>query len=168
MDGYSALYDRLPARAEASVRTPVWNLSRHSAGMCTRFTTDATTIQVRYTLFSDRLALTNMPATGVSGLDLYAEDDDGIDRWVSVARPSEQTMNITLASNLRPGKRNYNLYLPLYNGIESLEIGVDEEAEFEPIAPRSERPMVFYGTSIMHGASASRPGMAFPSISDAA
>ena len=27
-------YDRLPARAEGMVRTPVWDLSRNSAGMC--------------------------------------------------------------------------------------------------------------------------------------
>jgi hypothetical protein len=56
------------------------------------------------------------------------------------------------------------LYLPLYNGIESLEIGVPEGALFEPIPPRSEKPLVFYGTSITHGACASRPGMPHPAI----
>jgi lysophospholipase L1-like esterase len=48
--------------------------------------------------------------------------------------------------------------------VDRLEIGVDATAAFNPIGPRIEPPMVFYGTSILHGASASRPGMAFPSI----
>ena len=41
-----AFYDRLPARAEGVVRPAVWSLSHHSAGMCVRFTTDATAIHV--------------------------------------------------------------------------------------------------------------------------
>src|SRR3954454_22409924 len=39
-----SFYDRLPAKAEGVVRAPVWNLSRHSTGMCVRFVTDATTL----------------------------------------------------------------------------------------------------------------------------
>jgi hypothetical protein len=42
-------FDRLPAKAEGMVRAPVWNLSRHSAGMAVRFVTDATTILARWT-----------------------------------------------------------------------------------------------------------------------
>jgi hypothetical protein len=157
-------FDRLPGKAEGVVRQPVWDLSRHSSGMCVRFATDATTIRVRYSLLLERLAMSHMPATGVSGLDLYAEDAMGRQRWVAVVRPDSQEMDVAIAQDLRPGLRRYSLYLPLFNGVESLELGVDEEAVFEPIAPRTERPMVFYGTSILHGACASRPGMAFPAI----
>lgn len=157
-------FDRLPAKAEGVVREPVWNLSRHSAGMTARFITDATTIQVRYTLLLERMAMPHMPATGVSGIDMYAENAEGLERWVSVVRPTSQEVESTLAENLRPGLRQYTLYLPLYNGIESLEIGVDSEAVFEPVAPRAEKPILFYGTSIMHGACASRPGMSISAI----
>jgi hypothetical protein len=54
------------------------------------------------------------------------------------------------------------LYLPLYNSPESLEIGVEAGATVEPLPKRQEKPIVVYGTSIMHGASAARCGMAFP------
>ena len=37
-------FDRLPSKAEGVVRNPVWNLSRHSAGMCFRFITDSPNI----------------------------------------------------------------------------------------------------------------------------
>jgi len=73
----AAPYDRFPARAEAEVRPAVWNLSRHSAGLCVRFVTDSPEIHARWTLTSSRLAMNHMPATGVSGLDLYVRTDSG-------------------------------------------------------------------------------------------
>ncbi len=61
----------------------------------------------------------------------------------------------------------YRLYLPLYNGVESLYIGVPEDAALQPGTAYPEeraRPVIFYGTSITHGACASRPGMAHTAI----
>lgn len=161
-------FDRFPSKAEKAVPQPVWNLSRHSAGMVVRFETDAPAIHARWSLLSASLAIPHMPATGVSGLDLYARDEQGRDRWLAVAKPTLQKMEAKLVDKVDPlpgGKRRlYTVYLPLYNGTESLEIGVDAKASFQPVAPRKEKPIVFYGTSILHGACASRPGMAFPAI----
>jgi lysophospholipase L1-like esterase len=42
-----------------------------------------------------------------------------------------------------------------------VEIGVPVESSFEGIAPRSTRPVVVYGTSIVHGAYATRSGMIY-------
>lgn len=156
-------FDRLPASAEGSVTKNVWNLSRHSSGMMVRFSTDATTIRVHYKLLSASLALPHMPATGVSGVDLYARDSEGTWRWVQVVKPGKQEMNQVLVSGLAEGFREYAVYLPLYNGVEFLQIGVPEGARFETHAPR-EKPIVFYGTSITHGACASRPGMVHTGI----
>ncbi len=157
-------FDRLPSKAEGMVRQPVWDLSRHSSGMSVRFVTDSPNIQVRYSLLKEGLAMPHMPATGVSGLDLYAQDDQGLDRWVSVVFPKKQIIETTIAKDLKPGSRRYTMYLPLYNGVESLEIGVDKGTYFEGLAPRNEKPILFYGTSIMQGACASRPGLAIPAI----
>lgn len=157
-------FDRLPGKAEGLVPEPVWDLSRHSAGMCARFVTDAPDIHVRYDLLKERLAMSHMPASGVSGVDLYGQDAQGIDRWVGVVRPESQEVEAKIAEGLAPGMRRYTLYLPLYNGVGELEIGVGKGESFEPVAPRAEKPLVFYGTSILHGACASRPGMAFPAI----
>lgn len=159
-------FDRLPARAEGKVRSAVWNLSRHSAGMLVRFETDAPAIHARYALLSPNLAMPHMPATGVSGLDLYARDLRGRDRWLNVTRPNAQQMKVPIVSGLdpAPGGRLYTAYLPLYNGVESLEIGVPSGRLFRPVAPRTEKPILFYGTSIMHGACASRPGMSISAL----
>ncbi|MFN3648845.1 MAG: SGNH/GDSL hydrolase family protein [Armatimonadota bacterium] len=161
-------FDRLPSRAEGVVRDPVWSLSRHSAGMLVRFETDAPAIHARYSLLSANLAMPHMPATGVSGLDLYARAEEGRDRWLAVAQPRDREVEVRLAQGIDPtpeGRpRLYTIYLPLYNGTETLKIGVDPQARFRPVPPREERPIVFYGTSIMHGACASRPGMSISAI----
>ncbi|MGV3719866.1 MAG: SGNH/GDSL hydrolase N-terminal domain-containing protein, partial [Actinomycetota bacterium] len=135
----SRYFDRLPGRAEGKVRAPVWSLSRHSAGMLARFETDARVIHARYDLLSANLALPHMPATGVSGLDLYARDERGEDRWLAVARPTAQKMNVQLVGNVDPlpgaTPRLYSVYLPLYNGITALEIGVPEGSRLDRPAP---------------------------------
>ncbi|WP_169976691.1 SGNH/GDSL hydrolase family protein [Tautonia rosea] len=161
-----APFDRLPAHAEGVVRDPVWSLSRHAAGLCVRFKTDAETIRARWTLTSDRLAMPHMPATGVSGLDLYAKLDDQW-CWVGVGFPSEVTNTVTLASGLTGEAREYLLYLPLYNGVASVEIGLPEGATLAKATPRAEgqeKPIVVYGTSITQGGCASRPGMVHTAI----
>jgi lysophospholipase L1-like esterase len=157
-------FDRFPAVAEGKVTDAVWRLSRDSAGMLVRFKTDATTIWANYTLRTERLAGPNMTAIGASGLDLYARDDQGKWRWAGVTRPDKKVVRQEIVGGLKPGLREYAVYLPLYNGIETLVLGVPPAAKFEPLAPRAEKPIVFYGTSITHGASASRPGMVHTAI----
>ena len=143
-------FDRLPAEADGKVTAAVWGLSRDSAGQMFRFRTDATTIYAHYKVTKENLAMPHMPATGVSGLDLYARDQDGKWRWVQVVRPTAQEMKVRIAENLDPGEREYALYLPLYNGVEFLEVGVPEGRKFAGLKPRP-KPVVFYGTSITHG-----------------
>ncbi|MBL8793766.1 MAG: dienelactone hydrolase family protein, partial [Planctomycetia bacterium] len=161
-------FDRLPGKADGVVRAPVWNLSRHSAGMAVRFVTDAKSIQARWTLTSESLAMPHMPATGVSGLDLYVRQD-GQWRWLGAGRPTAKGANqqAQLVAGLPPGKREFLLYLPLYNGVTSVEIGIAKDhglARAEPRLAEQRQPIVFYGTSITQGGCASRPGMAHAAI----
>jgi lysophospholipase L1-like esterase len=162
-----AFYDRLPAKAEGKVRKPVWELSRNSAGLCVRFVTDATTIHARWALTESWLYLPNTTAIGKSGLDLYVRTAPGSWRWLAVGQPTAQTNKVKLIENLIPGKREYLLYLPLYNGTQLVELGVPPGATLEvagPWGPGGRKPIVFYGTSILQGLSASRPGMVHSAI----
>jgi hypothetical protein len=156
-------FDRLPAEAEKTVTPAVWNLSRDCTGMMVRFKTDATAISVHYKLSKNRLGMPHMPATGASGVDLYARDADGKWKWVMVTKPDSQEVKAEIIKGMAPGEREYAAYLPLYNGVEFLRIGVPKGSKFEELPPR-EKPIVFYGTSITHGASASRPGMVHTAI----
>ena len=163
-----APYDRLPAKAESQVRDAVWNLSRNSAGECVRLVTDAGALHFRWTLTSERLAMPHMPATGVSGLDVYARDEQGRWRWLTCTAPKETGIQqIAQLNGIRPGLREYLIYLPLYNGVSAVEIGVPAAHSITdaPDYPATHaRPIVFYGTSITHGACASRPGLVHTAI----
>ena len=160
-------YDRLPAKAEKVVRPPVWGLSRHSAGMYVRFVTDATSISARWTLRSASLAMNHMAATGVSGLDLYVRLDDGRLHWLGTGRPTAKTSQGLLVNGITPGRREYYLYLPLYNGVESVHLGISKSATLAKAAPwpaERAKPICFYGTSITQGGCASRTGMTYAAI----
>lgn len=155
-------FDRLPAKAEGAVPAPVWNLARQSAGEVVRFASDSPVLQARWELTSDTLALPHMPATGVSGVDLYVKLPSGKWHWLATGQARARTNTVTLVSDLPPGRREFLLYLPLYNGVRSVELGVHagtELASAGPWGPGVRRPIVFYGTSITQGGCASRPGM---------
>jgi lysophospholipase L1-like esterase len=157
-------YDRLPSSAKGAVRPAVWNLSQDSAGMAVRFVTDSTEISARWVLRKSELAMAHMPASGVSGLDLYTKVN-GKWHWVGAGRPKQFPSNeVAVVRGLKPRTREYMLYLPLYNGVESVEIGVKLQSVCEAAPVRADKPIVFYGTSILQGGCASRPGMAYPAI----
>lgn len=161
-----APYDRFPARAKDKLRPAVWSLSKHSAGLCARFTTAADSIHARWTLTSSRLAMPHMAATGVSGLDLYVRHD-GKWKWLASGQPRQQTNTLRLVAGIGKEPREYLLYLPLYNGVKSVEIGLPKGTALAraPKRPASHaKPIVFYGTSITQGGCASRPGMVHTSI----
>lgn len=165
-DATASFYDRLPAKAEGVVRAPVWDLSHDSAGMCVRFVTDATSIHARWALTRSWLYLPNETAIANSGLDLYVKTEHGW-HWLAVGQPTAQTNDVTLVDNLLPGKREYLLYLPLYNGTQFVELGITNTATIEqapPWGPGERKPIVFYGTSILQGLAASRPGMVHSAI----
>ncbi len=109
-----------------------------------------------------KLAMPHMPATGVSGLDLYVKSADGRWRWLAVGFPNAQTNEVRLVAGLPKGQREYLLYLPLYNGVSAVALGVPKQHALANAPPRVEgtdKPIVFYGTSITQGGCASRPGM---------
>jgi lysophospholipase L1-like esterase len=163
-DDVENYFDRLPARAKGVVRPEVWNLSHDSAGMSVRFETDATDLYARYTNTRPELAMAHMPASGVSGLDIYGQLNGAGWRWFGGIRPTQQTTEAAFATHIESGSRRYLVHLPLYNGVKSLQIGVPKAAKFTPVPPRKEKPVLFYGTSITQGGCASRPGMAFTNI----
>ena len=164
-------YDRLPLKAKKKVNSNIWELGSQSSGLMIRFRSNSDEIKVRYQTKNKSYSLNHMPATGASGIDLYAIDANGKKLWVSstFGRSFKDTIQYHY-SRLKPNDdynkfgREYRLYLPLYNEVEWLEIGVKNNSNFNPLLPRKEKPIVVYGTSIAQGACASRPGMAWASI----
>lgn len=166
-DELKGTYYRLPGRAKEVVRKPVWGLSKHSAGLSIVFRSNAPEIKVRYAV-TEGFAMAHMPATGKSGVDLYATDANGKLRWCAAKYAFGDTITYTYShlSYVTDPKQGYEyqLFLPTYNEIKWLEIGVDKEYTLRFLPASKEKPIVLYGTSIAQGACASRPGMVFGNI----
>ena len=156
------LYDRLPASYKDKVRGPVWSLSKASAGISVRFFSNSTTIKVKWELLNDA-KMNHMAETGIKGIDLYFKTDNDW-QYVNTARPTGKSNDFLLVNNMSSKNREYKMYLPLYDGVTKLEIGIDSLSKIEKPVKRNEKPVVFYGTSITQGGCASRPGMAHTNI----
>ena len=156
-------FGRLPEVLKSQVRTPVWDLGMNAAGVYIEFKTDADYIDVRYKV-KGALNMHHMPTTGVSGVDLYTLDSKSQKwNWAFGRYSFKDTVNYSFENIGADAARTYRLYLPLYNTVEFMEIGVKSDAKFEFINNNS-KPIVVYGTSIAQGACVSRPGMAWTNI----
>lgn len=159
------LYDRLPASLKGTTRPPVWSLSKNCSGLAIRFRTNSKTIAARWEVTGD-VTMNHFAPSGIKGLDLYGLKN-GKWQFVNSARPAGKKTTATIISNMAGVDMEYMLYLPLYDGLVNLEIGVQADAVIERPkvnSPRKEKPVAFYGTSITQGGCASRAGMSYPNI----
>ena len=157
-------FDRIPAKAEAVVRKAIWHMKRSSTGMCLRFRTSAEEIHARWEIEGNGLGEANFNRCAHSGLDLYG-DDHGTWKWVGATQNFDSYQpEVCIIKGLDGEERDYLLYLPLRNKLISLEVGVPVHVVFTGLPPRTQPPILVYGSSIVQGAYASRCGMVYPSI----
>ena len=164
-------YQRMPAYMQDSCRDNQWWLYCHSAGVAIRFATNSTRIAGQWNLINN-FHMQHMAMTGIKGVDLYRLNGKGKWEYVNTARPQEKNLVADSVQSKMFVERmdgewhEYMFYLPLYDGINWFEVGVDSTAQISK--PRVDLPrkprIVFYGTSIMQGGCASRPGMVATSI----
>lgn len=160
-------YTRFPSYLKDSITPDLWDRSKNSAGIGIRFSTNSKRIGIRYNLHSN-FHMVHMADTGIKGTDLYILGEDGKWHYVNTNRPTKDSVQTkTFVENMDGTMHECMIYLPLYDGINWMEIGVDSTATIEmPHVdnPCSTKKIVGYGTSIMHGGCASRTGMAATNI----
>lgn len=157
-------YSRLPSELKDSIRTAVWDLSQQSAGLFLDFKTNSAEINVEFTV-TGPVQLPHMPATGVSGVDLFAKIQDGQWEWARGTFSFKDTIRYQFYLDQKSNEiEEFRLFLPLYNQVENLRIGVNQECDLEFKGSDKEPFIIVYGTSIAQGACASRPGMAWSTI----
>lgn len=154
-------FRRMPEAVAASVSQGVLRLHNKNAGGRVRFATNSSKIAIRAKLHNVG-KMAHFALTGSAGFDLYA---DG--KYVKSFVPPV-TLNDGYESLLDLGeakRREITINLPLYTGVNYLEIGLSEEAEiWEPAPYRPLNPIVYYGSSITQGGCASRPGRSYQSV----
>ena len=165
-DGTDQYYDRLPANVTESVNSAVRTMKHHTAGMQFRFSTDSTSLVFQWTPYSSSLRADNIPATGVSGIDVYRFDaGSGCWRYVKTGRITNAS-GASLSVDWTPGTPCL-VNLPLFNGISEFKLGIDADASIYRLPPHrggTVKPVVFYGSAVTQGLGASRPGLSFVNI----
>ena len=160
-------YGRLPASYKGISRPALWELGENSAGLFVRFRTDAPSVHVKFTS-TPGAGMPHMTDVGDNGVDLYANIEG---RWKFVGSgftwSRGKRKESMVVGNMEPVMREYMMYLSLYDGVDSLKIGVPDGYRLHQPSlgsPSTSHPIVMYGTSILQGGCASRPGMAHTAI----
>ena len=154
-------FQRLPQKYKKSVRKEVWELSENSAGVSISFLSDTTEIVVKWSIKHD-LKMNHMTDAGIKGVDLYEKKNDTWN-YIGTGLPNGKDNEHMLLKGASKTLREYCLYLPLYDTVTNLQLGLDDDCIFEE-AINKNRPIVFYGTSITQGGCASRPGLVHTNI----
>lgn len=137
-------------------------LARHSAGIQLRFKTNSRVVKFIVTNH-DVYDMKNMTFIASSGFDSYYREDDH-----SPFKFHLSTLPLMLGEKKWMGypihwyykkDREYIINFPLFNGVLELEIGVEKGSYIEPVKRSEKKKILCYGTSILQGASCSRPGI---------
>ena len=158
---------RMPGDIAKTVNDGVYNYSAHSAGGRVRFSTDSSFIALKVEYGSGSVPTVNNHCVSY-GFDLYRMEN-GVEIFTAAARPvsgfdykhAEYKM---LTRN--DGKFTaYTINFPIFTSVKDVKIGIEIGAAIAPGAIyRNELPVVYYGSSITHGAAAGRPGNTYESF----
>ena len=160
----AAPYTRLPEKFKEVVTSKVWGLSQTAIGFNARFTTDSDEIVIRWKVREKIHTTMFFTPIMYCGVDVYARRGGGKWTHMSAAAPDFNTGVGELRLRWRKGDECL-VYLPIRARPESFSIGVKKGASFGPARPHATtKPIVHYGTSIVNGGAASRPGLIFTSI----
>lgn len=155
-----AYFHRVDTAKYHRMRPVVKKLFTNSAGLAISFKTNSPVIKAKWTV-PDNPQLPNLTRIAQKGLDLYIKRN-GKWQFAGVGMPSGVTTDRVLVENMGTEEKECLLYLPLYDELKSLEIGVSSESYIRKGESPFKGKIVIYGSSILQGASASRPGMAYP------
>lgn len=157
-------YHRVDTARYGEMPPHVKTLSTYSAGLVIAFKTDSKAVHARWTVKPRVKPYNNMTAIASRGLDLYIKKDG---QWIfaGAGRPDDSVTSIhPIVANMSDGEKECLLFLPLYDELLNLEVGIDEGSTIRPLQIPWKKKVVIYGSSITQGASASRPGLAYPAL----
>ena len=160
----TTLYSRLPEKWKDVVPKSVWNLSHTSIDINARFVTDSDEVVVRWEVPTGYRPHPQITLNGTQGVDVYKRRTDGTWEHTLAGSPNIETGVGELRVPWTPGDECL-VYLPMRVSPLSFSVGVKKGRSFNPARPhRLAKPVVHYGTSIVHGGRADRAGLTFTSI----
>ncbi len=133
---------------------------RCSAGLALVFKTNSTRINVWPTYLYESKG-DNQPGIARAGFDLYIRSNN---EWVYAASLAPRTRGeaFALIENMDTTDKECLLYLPNYSELNTLQIGIDDNATITATANPFLHKIMVFGSSFTHGISTSRAGMSYP------
>lgn len=158
----SPSFHRIDTAKYPSLPPAVKQLYTHSAGLFVTFRTNSTELSVDWETADAALGNNSTPIMS-RGFDAYVKEPDGW-RFAGVARPhlKKTESSFAIVEHMDKTEKEFLLYFPLYKELRSFQLRIDEGATFTPTVQEYDKKIIVYGSSIVHGASASRPGLAYP------
>jgi lysophospholipase L1-like esterase len=154
-------YHRIDTVRYNTLPSHIKRLLTNGAGLFVTFKSNSSYIKAKWCVTESK-ALNNLTPIANKGLDLYIRNAEGKWQFAGVGRPGKTCSEYTLVENMDKSEKEFLLYLPLYDEVKDLEVGVADGARFAALPNPFNKKIIVYGTSIVHGASASRPGLAYP------
>ena len=155
-------YYRLPRDRAEKISANIVEMCGYTAGGRIRFRTNSPYVAVKVQL-AEVYCIPFMTFIGTHGFDVYADGE-----FAGVLPPPLELQGESYESVLTLGDRRMReitLDMPLYTNVKYVYIGLDETSEILPPAQyRNTLPIVYYGSSITHGCSASRPGTTYEAV----
>ncbi len=159
------IYRRLPKDVAAETSKGVDKLAKESAGVRVRFSTDSL-----YILIKAKMPIigrnSHMTLLMSAGFDLYEDTPTG-SRFVKSFMPPYK-MEDGYEQIIRFGSRKmryFTINFPLHSVVSEFYVGLQEDSVIGAGKPyKNEKPIIIYGSSIVHGTGASRPGLAYSNI----
>ena len=159
----NGMFRRLPEAVAKTISEPLYStLHKYTAGGRVRFVTDSSYVAIHHVGNCGKHS--HEAFTGTMGFDLYELDENGKEQYVNTFKPPlDATRGFEAVIELGSKKRReLTINFPLFSFIESLHIGLENDAYIQAHRPyKYEKPFVYYGSSITHGGCASRPGTAY-------
>ena len=162
-------FKRLPDEIGMNVNDGVAQLYKNTAGGRIRFSTDSQYVAIR--AVEPHIGWSaNITLNGCAGFDLYVDDPETktSQYYRTFTPPTDIKDDHRYESILKfPNRelRYFTMNFPLYSDVSEVLVGLQEDAVLGGgMKYRDVLPIVYAGSSITQGASASRPGNAYQSI----
>ncbi len=158
-------YYRLDAGKKPTYSPANKGLAEHTAGGSIRFVTDAETMSLRIHNRSSSTGMHHFCDRGVWGIDAYV--GTGTKRTYVGAQMQTFADNPNFNQgtlSLGKGVKEVQINLPLYGGIERIELGFPVLTKLGAPTPRTNGAIAFYGSSITQGGCVSRPANSYANI----
>lgn len=153
-------YDRADTLQYNSLPARVKQLLTNTAGVVISFKTNSSSIAAKWCVTQSK-AYPNLTAIANKGLDLYIKRNG---KWqaAGIGKPTGVCSEGVLVAHMDNSEKECLLYLPIYDSVRSLQIGVDAKANLQAGVEPFKKRILIYGSSIVQGSGASRSGMAYP------